>query len=140
LTPYRSVHFRSESLYLLARCCQSSNPPRPFPLPQHVFADTLRSTAVIIASVAAETVESVTPKSADATAALIVSILIALSLIPLISGLVRTIGSLRDVSTLYTRAVNRQQHTRKLQHCLGDEIFVDDDESTEVEGLLQAPY
>eukprot|EP00550_Attheya_septentrionalis_P000585 CAMPEP_0198285710 /NCGR_PEP_ID=MMETSP1449-20131203/4950_1 /TAXON_ID=420275 /ORGANISM="Attheya septentrionalis, Strain CCMP2084" /LENGTH=512 /DNA_ID=CAMNT_0043983225 /DNA_START=273 /DNA_END=1811 /DNA_ORIENTATION=+ len=58
----------------------------------HVFADTVRSIALIIASVIAEFVDGVTSEVADATAALVVSLLILLSLIPLFQGL-RVISS-----------------------------------------------
>ena len=49
----------------------------------HVFADTLRSLAVILASLSAEVIDGITPEEADASAAIIVSILIVLSLVPL---------------------------------------------------------
>lgn len=63
----------------------------------HVFADTLRSIAVVIASCIAELVDGVTPEEADATAAIIVSFLILLSLIPLFHGLVSTFSELRMI-------------------------------------------
>ena len=63
----------------------------------HVFADTLRSIAVIIASVIAEFVDIVTPEEADATAAVVVSTLILLSLIPLFHGLVQTFSELKSI-------------------------------------------
>jgi Co/Zn/Cd efflux system component len=63
----------------------------------HVFADTLRSIAVIIAAITAELVPNVTPEEADATAAVIVSFLIVMSLIPLVQGLVRSITELRVI-------------------------------------------
>jgi Co/Zn/Cd efflux system component len=63
----------------------------------HVFADTLRSIAVIIAAITAELVPAVTPEEADATAAVIVSFLIVMSLIPLVQGLVRSITELRTI-------------------------------------------
>lgn len=56
----------------------------------HVFADTLRSVAVIIASALAELFDDVTAEEADAAAALVVSILILLSLVPLFQGLVQS--------------------------------------------------
>ena len=62
---------------------------------QHVFADTLRSIAVIIAAVIAEVVDEVTSEEADATAAVVVSALILVSLIPLVQGLVKTFGELK---------------------------------------------
>lgn len=53
----------------------------------HVFADTLRSLAVILSAAASMLFEVVTPEVADATAAVVVSILIGLSVIPLFQGL-----------------------------------------------------
>lgn len=64
---------------------------------QHVFADTLRTFAVIIAVLFAEFTGFVTPEEADASAAIVVSALILLGLIPLLSGLVQTISKLRRV-------------------------------------------
>lgn len=54
----------------------------------HVFADTLRSIAVIIAAgLAMIFPDKISPVVADATAALVVSTLILLSLLPLVGGL-----------------------------------------------------
>ena len=64
---------------------------------QHVFADTLRSIAVIIAGVLAEVVDGVTPEEADATAAVVVSGLILLSLLPLFHGLKHTYAELKAI-------------------------------------------
>jgi Cation efflux family len=61
----------------------------------HVVADTLRSIAVIIAAVTSMIVPKVTPAVADSTAALVVSFLIIMSLIPLMRGLLRSIAELR---------------------------------------------
>ncbi|GAX13531.1 hypothetical protein FisN_27Lh025 [Fistulifera solaris] len=63
----------------------------------HVMADTLRSFAVILAALTAFVTPGVTPEQADATAAIVVSALIALSLIPLFKGLVRSIQELRGI-------------------------------------------
>jgi Co/Zn/Cd efflux system component len=63
----------------------------------HVIADTLRSIAVIIAAVIAKLVPAFTPILADASAAVVVSFLIVLSLIPLVQGLVRRILELRAI-------------------------------------------
>ena len=63
----------------------------------HVFADTLRSIAVIIAATLAESVPEVTPEEADATAAIVVSFLILLSLMPLIQGLLHSVSELRAI-------------------------------------------
>jgi Co/Zn/Cd efflux system component len=65
----------------------------------HVFADTLRSIAVIIAAAVAEVSKIVTPEVADATAAVIVSAIILLSLVPLFSGLLRTWRELRSIAS-----------------------------------------
>lgn len=64
----------------------------------HVFADTLRSAAVIIASVVAQLVESVTPEVAYSTAAVIVSFIILVSLLPLVRGLFHTWCELRSIT------------------------------------------
>lgn len=53
----------------------------------HVFADTLRSISVLIAALLAESIDYISPEEADATAAVLVSIIIFLSLIPLFLGL-----------------------------------------------------
>lgn len=71
----------------------------------HVFADTLRSLAVIIAATVAEVADGVTSEEADATAAVVVSALILLSLVPLLSGLVSTFGELRSI-----HAEERDEH------------------------------
>lgn len=63
---------------------------------QHVFADTLRSIAVISAACIAEFVEGVESNQADAIATLIVSFLIFLSLLPLVAGLYSTALKLRE--------------------------------------------
>ena len=64
----------------------------------HVFADTCRSIAVIIAAGIAEIVPSVTSEVADATAAVIVSIIIFASVLPLFRGLCHTWSELRSIS------------------------------------------
>lgn len=53
----------------------------------HVFADTVRSIAVIVASMLAKFHDHITPEEADATAAIVVSGVILLSLLPLFNGL-----------------------------------------------------
>lgn len=63
----------------------------------HVLADTLRSFAVIIAALTAFITPGVTPEQADATAAIVVSGMIALSLVPLFKGLVNSIRELRGI-------------------------------------------
>jgi Co/Zn/Cd efflux system component len=63
---------------------------------QHIFADTLRSIAVISAACIAEFVEGVESNQADAIATLIVSFLIFLSLLPLLTGLYYSALKLRE--------------------------------------------
>ena len=67
---------------------------------QHVFADTLRSFAVILASLLAKFVSVITPEVADAAAAIVVSILIFLSLFPLIGGMIQTFKALKEINRL----------------------------------------
>lgn len=74
----------------------------------HVFADTLRSLAVILAAGIALTVHSVTPEVADASAAVVVSDLILVSLVPLVRGLTWT------ASELCAIAAEERQLTRKV--------------------------
>jgi hypothetical protein len=52
---------------------------------------------VIVAAAIAELVDIVTSEEADAAAAVVVSVLIVLSLIPLFSGLVQTFSALRKM-------------------------------------------
>jgi Co/Zn/Cd efflux system component len=63
----------------------------------HVFADTLRSLAVILASLLAQFTSSITSEVADATAAVVVSFLIMLSLLPLFGGMAQTFRSLQRI-------------------------------------------
>lgn len=72
----------------------------------HVFADTLRSIAVIVASGIADVVDGVTPEEADAAAAVVVSILVLLSMVPLFHGLVQSASELR--------AILREEESEKL--------------------------
>ena len=59
-----------------------------------MFADTLRSLAVILAAALAEIFDDVTAEDADAAAALVVSLLILLSLVPLFQGMVKSAAEL----------------------------------------------
>lgn len=56
----------------------------------HVCADTLRSAAVLIAATFAYTLEPIPPATADSVAAIAVSVIIFVSLFPLIQGLIIT--------------------------------------------------
>jgi Co/Zn/Cd efflux system component len=55
----------------------------------------LRSIAVLVAALISQLVEEVTPEEADAAAAVVVSALILLSLIPLCNGLLLSARELR---------------------------------------------
>lgn len=57
----------------------------------HVFADTVRSIAVLIAAVLAQSMDSIRPEEADAVAAIVVSGIILLALIPLSLGIKDTL-------------------------------------------------
>lgn len=63
----------------------------------HVMADTLRSIAVLVAAGIAFRFKTVSPAMADASAAVVVSIIIALSLGPLLAALVRTFRELVEL-------------------------------------------
>jgi Co/Zn/Cd efflux system component len=60
----------------------------------------LRSIAVIVASLLAGFLPSVTAEEADAAAAVIVSVLIVLSLVPLCAGMKQTFEALKRVNFL----------------------------------------
>merc|ERR1719356_1407852 len=64
----------------------------------HVFADSLRTAAVLVTTITAEVVPSITPEVADSSAAVVVSIVILVSLIPLIRGLCQTHQELKSIS------------------------------------------
>ena len=70
---------------------------------QHVFADTLRSTAVLIAAGLSYCLKIGEPQFVDAVAALAVSIIILLSLGPLLKGIVHAAQQLKQLSRLKTR-------------------------------------
>lgn len=64
----------------------------------HVFADTLRSIAVMIAAFIAAFNENVSGQDADASAAIAVSVLIVLSLTPLVRGIIYTWSELQALN------------------------------------------
>lgn len=70
---------------------------------QHVFADTLRSIAVLIAAGLSYCLKIGEPPFVDAVAALAVSIIILLSLGPLLNGIVHAADQLKQLSRLKTR-------------------------------------
>ena len=57
---------------------------------QHVCADTMRSAAVLIAAALAFLVPGLVPAVADSLAAVVVSFIILMSLLPLLQGLFLT--------------------------------------------------
>ena len=67
---------------------------------QHVFADTLRSTAVLIAAGLSYCLKVGEPPFVDAVAALAVSIIILLSLGPLLNGIIHAAEQLKQLSKL----------------------------------------
>lgn len=69
-------------------------------LPQHVFADTLRSTAVLLAAGISYTFKVGEPAMVDAIAALAVSLIILMSLGPLLRGIYHAWSQLRRLSEI----------------------------------------
>ena len=67
---------------------------------QHIFADTLRSVAVISFSLLAKYTSVITSEVADAAATVIVTVVVVISLFPLITGIAKTFVALRDVNRL----------------------------------------
>ena len=64
------------------------------------MADTLRSIAVLVAAALSFSFKGINPSIADATASIVVSIIIAASLGPLIVGLLKTIGELKALKSM----------------------------------------
>ena len=60
---------------------------------------------MIIASILADVVPRITPEEADATAAVIVSVLIVFSLVPLLLGMIETVRELWEVNALLVEGV-----------------------------------
>jgi Co/Zn/Cd efflux system component len=78
------------------------------------MADTLRSIAVLLAAgIASLFPQHITPELADAGAALIVSLIIAMSLVPLFGGLIATFGELRALHHQY--ALEQEQQNKTIQ-------------------------
>ena len=75
----------------------------------HVMADTLRSLAVILAASLARNVSVITAEVADASAAVVVSVIILLSLLPLLRGMVQTYFALQHVDK-QLRRLERSEH------------------------------
>lgn len=65
----------------------------------HIMADTLRSIAVLLAAGIAFVFKSIDPSIADASASIVVSIIIALSLGPLLVGLSKTWKQISELRT-----------------------------------------
>jgi Co/Zn/Cd efflux system component len=91
-----------------------------------VFADTLRSIAVIVASCLAYTFNDISPIHADAVAALVVSFLILLSLIPLFQGLVHTFSELKfaeaELEAQQELKIAAYQHDEQREHDEGNGV------------------
>ena len=85
----------------------------------HVFADSLRTIAVLVTTITAEFVDGLTPEVADSSAAVFVSIVILLSLLPLVKGIFKTACELRTLS--------RQMESLDSQQELVDFVGEEDD-------------
>lgn len=85
----------------------------------HVFADSLRTIAVLVTTITAELVDGLTPEVADSSAAVFVSIVILLSLLPLVKGIFKTACELRTLS--------RQMESIGCQQQLVDFVGEEDD-------------
>lgn len=73
---------------------------------QHICADTMRSTAVLVAAIISQIwPELVSGELADAMATIVVSVIILVSLLPLLNGLVSTARQIVAVSTDPTRPI-----------------------------------
>ena len=70
---------------------------------KHVFADTMRSTAVLIAAGLSYTLNLGEPDIVDAVAALAVSLIILFSLGPLLRGILHAIGQMRHLKAFATK-------------------------------------
>lgn len=80
------------------------------------MADTLRSIAVLVAATIAYSVEDVSPAMADASAAVIVSVIIAVSLGPLIIGLIQTWSELQALKKERHRIPWMEPSMEQYQH------------------------
>jgi Co/Zn/Cd efflux system component len=88
------THHRHSALFHNHSNNNTSTTRQPFNLNMcsaftHVFADTLRSVAVLGAAGLAKLIPSISPVTADATAAVCVSAIILLSIMPLLQGLIQ---------------------------------------------------
>ena len=63
---------------------------------------------MILASILAKASDTITPEEADASAAIVVSVLIIMSLVPLFKGMVKSIRSLRRVNALVEAETRRE--------------------------------
>jgi len=75
----------------------------------HIFADTLRSIAVLTASLVAMSVDTIHPNQADAVARLAISFLIFLTVLPLTKGLFLTWKELQNLIKQETTAADSSQ-------------------------------
>ena len=88
---------------------------------KHVFADTMRSIAVLLAGGISYFTNIISPEVADASAALIVSLIIFLSCLPLFNGLYKTC---REIIILKRGPPLAQRFDRKYNLLLADKIEV----------------
>ena len=80
------------------------------------MADTMRSIAVLVAS-AASFFLNLSPALADATAAIIVSIIIAVSLGPLVVGLIKTWKELQVLRREQRLGMEQESHAKHHKSC-----------------------
>ena len=88
----------------------------------HVFADTIRSIAVLIAAILGECVNSITPEAADAAATVVVSAVILIALIPLVSGLKRTFKQLKAIWREESLEREMERAASQHSHALGTTV------------------
>ena len=96
-TVSEAMHYASYLKNALPNICLTFCCSIPY---QHVFADTLRSTAVLIAAGLSYCLKVGDPPFVDAIAALAVSIIILLSLGPLLNGIIHAAEQLKQLSRL----------------------------------------
>lgn len=89
----------------------------------HVFADTIRSIAVLVASVLAQFISNISAEQADSSAAVAVSIIILIALCPLFAGLRRTAMELLSL--------RREEISEKIHNGIGMELVRSGDNDAE---------
>ncbi len=86
----------------------------------HVMADTLRSIAVLVAATLAYFIKAIDPSIADACASIVVSMIIAISLGPLLAGLIETWKEIVKLK----RETQANMNIHKI--CDNDDVFLEE--------------